>query len=567
MAMTFEIRQHVTASPIGAHAEQFMIPMRDGVLLATDVYLPETPQRHGAVLVRGPYDKNSRYQGLGQMAEIFNGYGLVLVTQDVRGKFRSQGETVPYAYDVADGYVTIEWIVTQRWSNGAVGLHGNSYLGYLVWASVASGHPAIKGAVAQGTAVDMGIAHVGSLWRQQAPRATNADDLVQIWVDNDIRYVTIDYSMLPRVDALEEAVAAIGTRSAGLDALLRRSQTGEIPHPYGNRHPWWTTNVPVLHWSNWFDVGLGPPGLRDFRYFRTLPGRRDLHYLRAESADHGGVRLADVPYEPELHPSVNDDEHRRVEQRQAIDGAEFLLPLLTGRGTLPDAGRRVRWELGHVGWQSTSDWPPDGAVPKRWCLGDAHAASDPPDGGSLSVAADTARATVTWDHDPMNPVPSAVTPDDFWNFLLCWPDERALGERPDVITFTSEPLKHHLDVVGQGHVHFGAQTTGPSMHIFAKLVDVHPDGMARPIAHGRLVLFEPDLDERYQLDLDTQAYRVHPGHRLRLHLSSSDNPLHLIHPGTDDNPWFAARYQVNRQSVSVGGAEPAYLDLPVLEGR
>jgi putative CocE/NonD family hydrolase len=185
----------------------------------------------------------------------------------------------------------------------------------------------------------------------------------------------------------------------------------------------------------------------------------------------------------------------------------------------------------------------------------------------LSPPPDTARAIVTWDHDPLNPVRSSVSPDDFWNFLLCWPDERALGERPDVITFTSEPLTHNLDIVGHGLVRFGAATTGPSLHIFAKLLDVHPDGVARPIAHGRIVLFEPDLDECYQLDLDTQAYRVWPGHRLRLHLTSSDNPLYLIHPGTDDNPWFAVKYEVNRQSLAVGGPEPAFLELPVLEGR
>jgi putative CocE/NonD family hydrolase len=540
--------------------------MRDGVRLATDLYLPERSSVHGSVLIRGPYDKNSRYQGIADMAEVFNDRGLVVVSQDVRGKFRSEGVTEPYATDVEDAFDSIEWIVSQSWSNGSVGLFGVSYLGYTVWAGIASGHPAIKGAVPQGTAIDLGNIHIASLWRQEPPWGISADDLVQIWADNEMYYVSIDYSVAPLTEALDEATAAIGVRPSALDDLLRRSKTGEVVNPYGSRHPYWTTNVPILHWGNWFDVGLGPSSIRDFVRLRTIPGRRDLHYLRAESADHGGVRLEDVPYAEDADPLVNDDTHKEVKQRQAVDAADFLRPLLNGQGSLPGPAERVRWHTGHAGWRTADDWPPHGVVPCFWFLSNARAAPDAADRGTLATKPATAQSVVAWKHDAADPVPSSVTPDEWWTFLAAYPDERDLIKRPDVLTFTSEPFQLPIDLCGRPLVRVRASTSGPSMHLFAKLLDVHPDGAARPISHGRVLLFDPDLDRLAQIDLDPTAYRVRAGHRLRLHISSSEHPIFLRHPGTDDNPWYAERLVANRQQLRIGGVDSSHVELPVYRG-
>lgn len=236
--MTFEILEHVTAAEPVARAEQSMVRMRDGVRLATDVYLPPVPGRHGVVLIRGPYDKNSRYQGLADMAEVFNDRGLVLVAQDVRGKFRSEGVTHPYVSDVADAYDTLDWIIGQSWSNGSVGLVGVSYLGFTVWAGIASGHPAVKGAVPpQGTGVNMARHHLGSPWRQDPAPLLGADDLLQIWADNDIRYLSIDYTRAPLIDTFEEAARSIGVRPPALDDYFRRVRTGDVFNPYATATP------------------------------------------------------------------------------------------------------------------------------------------------------------------------------------------------------------------------------------------------------------------------------------------------------------------------------------------
>ena len=113
-------------APLDPAAEQVMVPMRDGVRLATDVYLPARPGPLPAVLVRLPYDKCGRYTFMPQCAPYFTERGYAFVVQDVRGKFRSEGETMPFMHEVDDGYDTLEWIVAQSWSDGLVGMFGDS---------------------------------------------------------------------------------------------------------------------------------------------------------------------------------------------------------------------------------------------------------------------------------------------------------------------------------------------------------------------------------------------------------------------------------------------------------
>ena len=146
----------VGPAPLDPRARQHMVPMRDGVHLATDVYLPEGAGPFPAVLVRLPYDKNGRYCWMPvPRSAIFIARGYAFVPQDVRGKFRSEGEPIAFVNEVPDGYDTIEWIARQPWSNGDVGMWGDSYYGFTQWAAVACGHPALKAIVPRVTFADL----------------------------------------------------------------------------------------------------------------------------------------------------------------------------------------------------------------------------------------------------------------------------------------------------------------------------------------------------------------------------------------------------------------------------
>ena len=129
---------------IDPRADQQMVPMRDGVVLATDVYLPDGPGPFPAVLVRLPYDKNGRYCWMPFISRHFTDRGYAFLPHDVRGKFRSEGEVNAFVHEIDDGYDTIDWVSRQPWSNGRVGMWGDSYYGFTQWTAVASGHPALK---------------------------------------------------------------------------------------------------------------------------------------------------------------------------------------------------------------------------------------------------------------------------------------------------------------------------------------------------------------------------------------------------------------------------------------
>lgn len=142
-------------SPVPDTATQYMVAMRDGVRLATDVYLPAAGSPVPAVLVRLPYDKNSRYVFMAQVARRLTARGYALVVQDVRGKYRSEGEPLGPVSEVRDGYDTIDWVSRQVWCTGRVGTFGDSYYGFTQWAALSAQHPALRAMVPRVTSTDI----------------------------------------------------------------------------------------------------------------------------------------------------------------------------------------------------------------------------------------------------------------------------------------------------------------------------------------------------------------------------------------------------------------------------
>jgi len=221
----------------------------------------------------------------------------------------------------------------------------------------------------------------------------------------------------------------------------------------------------------------------------------------------------------------------------------------------------VRWRLSHDGWHEAGAWPPPGARELRLYLAGGRATADA-EGGSLTGRADGSGAAVRWTHDPDNLVPSTVT--DPFAFLHEFPDERAVESRPDVLTFTAEPHSRPLDLAGPVRLRVHAGSSATSMHLHAKLADVAPDGGARMLVRGQAHVQDPDPGEAVEISMGHTGYRLQPGHRLRVHLASSDYPLYLWHPGTGENPWQAIQGQRNEQTLVTGGPEPSHLSITVL---
>ena len=213
MPISIEVQEN---SPLDPRAEQVMVPMGDGIRLATDVYLPQEAGPHPAVLVRLPYDKAGRYTFMPEIAPYFTDRGYAFVTQDVRGKFRSGGDTVAFVHEVDDGYDTLDWLVAQPWSNATVGMWGDSYYGYTQWAAVASEHPALKAIVPRVTSADLGYFRPGSV----IPLYLGAY-FATCWLNNWQYDWEVDYEHRPLSAVFDAGFEAIGERSASFDATGR----------------------------------------------------------------------------------------------------------------------------------------------------------------------------------------------------------------------------------------------------------------------------------------------------------------------------------------------------------
>ncbi len=542
----------IEPAPVPDAATQELVPMRDGVRLATDVYLPGGAGPWPVILIRLPYDKDGRYTFMPALAPHVTGRGYAFVVQDVRGKFRSEGETLPFVHEADDGYDTLDWIDAQPWA-GPVGMFGDSYYGFTQWAAVASGHPALRAIVPRVTSAQLGRWLSGGV-----QPLYGAQYLAECWTDTRMHTWPIDWSRRPLAEVFDDGFAAIGRRSQGFDRALRAAD-GDETSPHGD-HPFDRLAIPVLHCVGWFD-NISPDHMRDYARLVADPRVASLQYLIADATDHENYQLADTPVPERLDHDVNDEALERMIPGYlgpALDFFDVFLAATRDPDTLP----RVRWRLGADEWRASAAWPPPESRELRLVLGDGAAAGRDEGGGVLAADVE-GRSVAGWVHDPDDLVPSTVV--DPFAFLHELPDEGAVEGRRDVLTFTGRPLTEPLELAGPVRALLRVGSSGPSMDVHVKLVDVEPDGRALMLLRGQRAVATPGDDPvAVTVDLGHTGYRLEPGHRLRLHVASSDFPLYVPHPGTDADPWFATETVANRQLLVCGGTDPSSISITVL---
>jgi len=533
------------------------IRTRDGVLLASDVYLPGTPDHvdttpGDTILIRLPYDKSGDYCFIPLIAEYFTQHGYRVVAQDVRGKFRSSGDALLFVNEVNDGYDTIEWITQQSWSNGRVAMWGDSYYGYTQWAAAASGHPALKAISPRVTGTQLGEPvhrHAGDRTRRVEWGVTYMYPLTQFF-DNDAMYWDLDDSRRDFAAQAEEFMAEVGRRGLSYDqwypnpVLLPRFPQGS---PFAGR------SVPVLHTIGWWD-NCAPLSWADVEAIKQHPNWDAHHYLRIEPIDHESFQLVEAGGDRVMERT--DDQVRALLPRTLDPALAFFEVFVRGNGAAADIPR-VSWNLaGTEGMRESATWPPIGVRSlTRYATAD----------GGLVAERPADAATREWIHDPADLVPSSA-PDAF-AYLLTLPDEAPIGERADVLRFDGPVLAADVDLAGPVTASAHVASDGPVLDCFVRLLDVAPDGAALRIARGQLQLREATEPGTLQIDLGHVGYRLRAGHRLRVHVSSSDYPEFLPQSGTGSDPWTGGEMRVNRQSLVLGGADAFRLTLTVLEGE
>lgn len=550
---------HLEPAPTSELAIDSGVRTRDGVLLATDVYLPDGDESPGdTILIRLPYDKSGSYTFIPLIAKYFMTRGYRVVAQDVRGKFRSEGQALLFVNEVRDGEDTLDWIVAQPWSNGRVAMWGDSYYGYTQWAAAASGHPALKAISPRVTGTELGEpvrTHPADRTRGVEQSVTNLYPLTHFF-GNDTFLWEMDWTRRDYADQAEAFLARMGTRSPSYDqwvphpVLLERFPAGS---PFAGR------SLPILHTIGWWD-NCAPLSWADVAEIEKRPGWAAHHYLRIESMDHEGHYLLDDPAE-----RVDDLSQRQLWNRlpQALDPAlDFFEVFVRGRGTADDIPR-VSWNLaGTEGMLTSPTWPPPET--RQVSL---KATND--NGLVVDEESDTHLAEVTereWIHDPEDLVPSSA-PDAF-SYLLTMPDEAPIGNRDDVLVFTSEPHPDDIDLAGPVEARARVRSDGPVLDFFVRLLDLAPDGTALRIARGQIQLRNATRAEDLVIDLGQAGYRLRTGHRLRVHVSASDYPEFLPQPGTGRDPWTdGVETRKNIHCLTIGGSAGLSITVSVLKGE
>lgn len=554
--------------PIPAQAQSAMVSMRDGVRLATDIYLPAgASEGLPTILVRLPYDKCGEYCFMPRIEEAFTAVGYAFVVQDVRGRTRSEGETFPFIHEVADGYDTLDWIAAQPWSNGDIGMIGDSYYGFTSWCAAAGGHPALKAIAPRVTAANLGMATEpqGDDTETFALRAW-LPWLLYVWIDKGAYEAEFDWSVRPLRDAF--AIATGGRRSTGYEALLRRplSDPWWMRSIYGSQDPHEVVDIPVLHWAGWWD-NCQYGQFRSYRRMCSRPEVRHRQYLIADAVDHEGFSWDEAPRPALDQREFQEDAHSSSEDEivPGIDQYRMSLPFFDRfvRGIEGPPLPRVRWMLAGEGWREAESWPPPESREVELHLRGAAALHGVPSGG-LAPRPAAVEERVAWVHDPNDLVPDTILNE--WQPLgPGLPDERVVEDRLDVLTFTSDPLTAPLRIAGPVALRVSCRSTARSMQLVAKLCDVDVDGYARRLLLGITAVHQPDFDRPVDVNLGDIGFLVEVGHRLRLEVAASCFPRFLWHSGTNESPWDAVAGEPQTQSIVVGGPEGARLRLRVVD--
>lgn len=583
-----------------------MVPMRDGVRLYTAILTPKDANRPLPILLeRTPY--NAAGGVLGSRAtsslEVLRGHkyldgGYIHVVQDIRGRYRSEGEYAMYRVprgqfnrtdtdETTDAWDTVDWLVRNLHSNGKVGIWGTSYPGWLSLAAIRDPHPALAAAVPFNPVVDVWKADDWFHWG--AFRAGYAFEFIhQMQTDRSgptpYPYPERDlYSWMLKLGSVAEG---LGSRLDERHEMWPRLMANPAYGPYWKdcaADRWFEDPprlVPTLHVHGWWDQEdiYGAPAvyLAMERHDRT----NQLNFFVAGPWYHGqhfadGSRLGPIQF--------GEDTARRFRE-------EVLAPFLhhflkSDRAKLPAPA--MVFETGVNRWRHFEQWPPEiGIRPLH-----LH-----PEGG-LSFAAPTGGFT-EYTSDPKRPVPFSPRPFLGYDYrnppaIEAWRqwqvvDQRFVDGRPDVATWVSPPLDAPITLRGPVEIRLFAETTGSDADWVVKLIDVYPDDSPEsvPMSGYQLMVageifrgryresleearpIEPDTVLEYRWPLPHVGHTFKPGHRLMVQVQSTWFPLYDRNPQTFVESIMTApdsAYQPQRHRVHHSARYPSSLLLPVAQ--
>jgi putative CocE/NonD family hydrolase len=559
--------------------------MRDGTVLRSNVFTPAGPGDFPVILMRLPYDKDTAQTYVYQDPGFYAAHCYIVVIQDVRGQYKSDGSFYTFRNEAKDGYDTIEWAARLPHSDGKVGMYGFSYVGATQWLPATLKPPHLVTIVPAMTSSDYydGWTYEGGAldqsFAQSWPLGSIANSHVRRYPDG----AQLDASMNK---ALENLFSRWYWHLPLNDFRPLRPRDHRvapyyfdwIKHPTYDRY-WkqWSirqrhdqVQVPSLNFDGWYDIFV-KGAIENYKGMRTRGGSavaRNGSKLVVGPWDHlnWGQKIGAIDFGKEAANPIDGIQLRWFDH--------WLKGIDNGADTDPNVKVFV---MGADKWRTATDWPIPGTRYERLFLHSQGNANTVTGTGELTPQRPSGREAMAdrYTYDPRNPVPSFGG-----RFQAAGPppgpqDQRLVEQRPDVLVYSTPSLKEDVEVTGPITATLYAASSARDTDWTAKLNDVHPDGTSMLVSYGiqraryrvteaKPRLITPHKVYKYTIEVWPTSNLFKAGHQIRLEISSSNFPMFDRNPNTGHRFGTDTRLKVARQTIYHDGRRASSITLPIM---
>ena len=588
--------------------QKVMMPMRDGIRLATDIYRPKAPGKYPIIFSRTPYNFNSWGDGERRTRTARRAYeavkrGYAYVVQNERGRYYSEGEWDILGTPLTDGYDAFSWMKDQPWSNGKIGTLGCSSTAEWQMAVAALDHPSHAAMVPQGFGA--GVGRVGDYYEQgnwyrggaeqmlffawlygvehdkfkpRIPKGATQEDLIRISRFYDLAPENPSVDMKEALSHLpiQDILKNINGKQEVFDKMVRRTPNHKDWYKGGLYHDNMDFGVPSFWFASWYDVSISP-NLALFNHVRSNakdPEVRDNQYLVIAPTLHCAYTRAT---EKTIVGERSVGDARLNYNEQIYDW--FDLWLKGEKNDFKGKTPRVQYyTMGSNKWQAAETWPPSESKMTTYYLSSTGKANSLYGDGKLSAnEPNEAESFDVFTYDPLNPVTS------YGGNVCCTGnavkggayDQQVMETRQDILVYTTEPLEEGTEVSGFIESTLYVSSDAKDTDFTIKLIDVYPDGRAYNLDETiQRVRYREGYDKEvfmekgqvYKIDLtpmSTSNY-FEKGHRIRVEISSSNFPRFARNLNTGGKNYDEKDGVVAHNQVHHSKSYPSQIRLPIV---
>lgn len=587
--------------------QKIMMPMRDGIRLATDIYRPKTDRKVPIIFSRTPYNFNSWGDGKQRTRTAQRAYeavkrGYAYVVQNERGRYFSEGEWDILGTPLTDGYDAFTWMKDQSWSNGKIGTLGCSSTAEWQMAVAALDHPSHAAMVVQGYGA--GVGRVGNYYEQgnwyrggveqmlffswlysveqdkfkpRIPAGATQEDLIRIsrFYDLAPENPPIDMSEALKYLPIQDILKNMNGKHEIFDKMIRRKPDHKDWYKSGLYHDDMEFGVPSFWFTSWYDVSISP-NLELFNHVRNNSKDatiRDNQYLIIAPTLHCRYTRAT---ENTIVGERNVGDARLNYEEQIY--AWFDLWLKGEQNDFKEKTPRVQYyTMGINIWQSSATWPPEQVKLTTYYLNSGGNANSAFGDGKLTTTKAKKDNPDGFTYDPMQPVPS------YGGNVCCTGnavkggsyDQQQMETRNDILVYTSDPLDEGVEISGFIESTLYVSSDVKDTDFTIKLIDVYPDGRAYNLDETiQRVRYREGYEKEvfmekgkvYKVDLTPMSTSNYfkKGHRIRIEISSSNFPRFARNLNTGGNNYDEKESIVAHNKIHHSSKYTSLIRLPVI---